>query len=148
MLYASRKECPFCRPLQHIRAFGQGHGHWLTPPLLHWSECESGSTLEPGWVSLEHWNRVWHSWKFRHVWISEYIRINKFTRTNVRIYSYKKFDTNECPNKYSYWKLYEYSNIFEYSACFHSLLLNTLMNECPNIFIQTNLTRTNVRIYW
>ena len=32
-------------------------------------------------------------------------------RTNVRIYSYQKFDTNECPNKYSYWKSFEYSNI-------------------------------------
>ena len=36
---------------------------------------------------------------------NEYLNIfvsNKFTRTNIRIYSYKKFDTNECPNKYLY----------------------------------------------
>ena len=55
--------------------------------------------------------RVWHSYWFRYEWISEYIRIKKTIRTNIRIYSYKKkryeYDTNE----YSYWKWYEYSNI-------------------------------------
>ena len=34
--------------------------------------------------------------------VSEYIRINKITRMNIRINSYHFFDTNECPNKYSY----------------------------------------------
>ena len=38
----------------------------------------------------DHQTRVWHSWKFGHKWISEYIRIKKFTRTNIRIYSYQK----------------------------------------------------------
>ena len=33
-------------------------------------------------------NRVWHSWKFWYEWMSEYIRINKITRMNIRIYSY------------------------------------------------------------
>ena len=28
----------------------------------------------------------------------------KITWTNIWIYSYKKFDTNECPNRYSYWR--------------------------------------------
>ena len=37
--------------------------------------------------------------------IYEYIRIKKITRMNVRKYSYRKFDTNECPNKYWSWKL-------------------------------------------
>ena len=32
--------------------------------------------------------RVWHSWKFWYEWMSEYIRINKITRMNIRIYSY------------------------------------------------------------
>ena len=63
--------------------------------------------------------------------ISEYICIKKFTRTNIWIYSYKKFDSNECPNKYSYWKLCEYSNILEYSSSFYTL----------------THSRTNVRIY-
>ena len=62
--------------------------------------------------------RVWHSWKFWYEWISEYIHTNFF-------------DTNECPNKYSYWKLHEYSNIFEYSSRFYTL------THSP----------TNVRIY-
>ena len=35
--------------------------------------------------------RVWHSWKFWYEWMSEYIRINKITRMNIRIYSYKFF---------------------------------------------------------
>ena len=33
-------------------------------------------------------NRVWHSWKCWYEWMSEYIRINKITRMNIRIYSY------------------------------------------------------------
>ena len=130
--------------------------------------------------------RVWHSWKFWHNRISEYIWTKKITRTNVRIYSFfftrtnvginihrNKFDTNECPNKYLYWKLYEYSNIFEYSSSFYTLThwrtnvriylykqiwyermsdyirkrkIDT--NECPNIFIQTNFTGMNGRIYF
>ena len=56
--------------------------------------------------------RVWHSWKFPHKQISEYIHIKKIIRTNVQIYSYKKFHKNECPNKYLSWKLYEYSTSF------------------------------------
>ena len=32
---------------------------------------------------------MWHSWKFGHKWISEYIRIKIFTQTNIRIYLYK-----------------------------------------------------------
>jgi len=45
--------------------------------------------------------------------ISEYIRINILIRTNIRIYSYPKNDTNEYPNKYSDQK---YSNIRIYSS--------------------------------
>ena len=52
---------------------------------------------------------------------STYIRVKKSTRTNIRIYSYDKFDTNICPNKYLCWKLCEYSNIFEYSFSFYTL---------------------------
>ena len=37
---------------------------------------------------LNVWGRVWHSWKFWYEWMSEYIRINKITRINIRIYSY------------------------------------------------------------
>ena len=51
--------------------------------------------------------------KFWYERISEYIRNKILIRTNIRIYSYTKNDTNECPNKYSYQK---YSNIriFQY----------------------------------
>ena len=67
------------------------------------------------------WTIVWHSWKFWHERIFEYIRIKRFTRTNVRIYSNKKLDRNECPNKYLYWKLCEYSNIVKYLSSFYTL---------------------------
>ena len=50
---------------------------------------------------------------------------------NIGIYPYNKFDTNECPNKYSNWELYEYSNIFEYSNSSYTL----------------THSRTNIRIY-
>ena len=94
-----------------------------------------------------------------HEWISEYIHTNFF-------------DTNECLNKYSYWKLHEYSNIFEYSSRFYTLTHSWTnvqiylykqiwhermseyigrrkidTNEYPNIFVQTNLMRTNFQIY-
>ena len=35
--------------------------------------------------------RVWHSYGFWHERISEYIRVKKMTRTNIRIYSYEIF---------------------------------------------------------
>ena len=41
-------------------------------------------------------------------WISEYIHINLS-------------DTNECLNKYSYWKFHKYLIIFEYSSRFYTL---------------------------
>ena len=78
--------------------------------------------------------RVWHSWKFWYEWMYEYIRINKITRMNIRIYSYSFFDTNECPNNYLYWKLHEYSNIFEYSSWLYTL------THSPTTVSYTHLT--------
>ena len=40
-----------------------------------------------------------------------FVSKKKITRANVRIYSYKKFDTNKCPNKYLCRKLDEYSTL-------------------------------------
>ena len=82
------------------------------------------------WISqidLHVYCRVWHSYGFWYERISEYIRIKKMTRMNIRIYSHeffwheriseyiriKKIYTNECPNKYSYRK---YLNIRIYSS--------------------------------
>ena len=52
----------------------------------------------------------------RYEWISEYICIKKTIRMNMRIYSYQKkwykYDTKE----YSYWKIFEYIRISEYSS--------------------------------
>ena len=70
---------------------------------------------------------------FKYIWIfkqflhsntltNEYPNIfvqSNLTRTNVRIYSYRKIDTNECPNKYS-WQIYSNIGIFEYIR--HTLL--------------------------
>ena len=66
--------------------------------------------------------------KKRYERISEYIRIKKMIRTNIRIYSYQKNNTNEYPNifaskkwyeydtnEYSYRKIFEYIRISEYS---------------------------------
>ena len=76
-----------------------------------------------------------------HEWISEYICINLFTRTNVRI-------------KYLYWKLYEYLNIFKYLSSFdtHGRMSEYIhtdkfgTNECPNIFVKEKLIQINVQI--
>ena len=90
-------------------------------------------------------------------WIFEYIHINFFTRTNVRI-------------KYLYWKLHEYSNIFEYSSRFYTLTHSPTnvwiysykqiwhermseyirkrkidTNECPNIYSWP--IYSNIRIF-
>ena len=66
--------------------------------------------------------------KKRYERISEYIRIKKMIRTNIRIYSYQKNNTNEYPNifaskkwyeydtnEYLYRKIFEYIRISEYS---------------------------------
>ena len=50
---------------------------------------------------------------FWYEWMSEYIRIKKLTRTNIRIYLYQKIDTNECPNINS-WQINSNIWIFEY----------------------------------
>ena len=39
----------------------------------------------------DEWTRVWHSYGFWYERISEYIRVKKMTRTNIRIYSYDIF---------------------------------------------------------
>ena len=59
--------------------------------------------------------------------ISEYIHINLFTQMNIRIENFMNIQI--------------YSNI---RLVLHS---NTLTHECPNLFVQTNLTQINVRIY-
>ena len=68
------------------------------------------------------------------------------TWTNVRIYSYHKFDTNKCPTKkYLCWNLYEYLNIFCFLNSFHTLAHSGTnvrvylykkidTNKCPNTF--------------
>ena len=89
------------------------------------SECDIRENLD-----TNEYPNIFES-KNLHERISEYIRIKKFTRTNVRIYSCTKFDTNECPNKHSHWILYEYLNIFEYSSNSYTLTYSW----------------TNVRIY-
>ena len=63
-----------------------------------------------------------------HKRISEYIRITSLTQTNV----WMNIRIENCAN----------IRIFK-----HILHSNTLTNEYPNIFVQSNLTWTNVRIY-
>ena len=63
--------------------------------------------------------------KKQYEWISKYIRIKKTIRTNVRIYSYKKW--------YEYDSI-KYSKIFEYTStgCFLTVFLTRFL---ANIFI-------------
>ena len=59
--------------------------------------------------------------------------MNILTRINIRIYSYQKFDTNECPNTFVKEKLIrtnvriyirdQYIRIFEYSNIFVTLCI-------------------------
>ena len=64
---------------------------------------------------------------FWYEWMSEYIRIKKLTRTNIRIYSYPKKGTNEYPNKYSDQK---YSNIRIFIYICHTLIrINDLKKQ-------------------
>ena len=61
--------------------------------IMCWTMCERYQFRE-WWQTSKGVNRkrfhsrVWHSWKFWYEWMSEYIRINKITRMNIRIYSY------------------------------------------------------------
>ena len=71
---------------------------------------------------------------FWYEWMSEYIRIKKLTRTNIRIYSYQKIDTNECPNIYLYQK---YSNIWIFEYIRHTLLWTTWMSPI-SVFVVLN----------
>ena len=59
---------------------------WKSAPA---SSDETASVeIEPRiWLTLIR-SRVWHSWKFWYEWMSEYIRMNKIPRMNIRIYSY------------------------------------------------------------
>ena len=59
----------------------------------------------------------WYEWR------SEYIRMKILLRTNIRIYSYPKNDTNEYPNIYSDQK-YSNTRIFEYIR--HTLNCTTI----------------------
>ena len=95
------------------------------------------------WIILRegsrHDVRVWHSWK-GHKWISEYIRIKKFTRTNIRIYSYQQIWHEQMPELVFVLKIVW---IFEYSSSVYTdqrmseyICANKFdTNECANIFI-------------
>ena len=82
--------------------------------------------------SLHFYYRVWHShwfrW-FRYKWISKYTCI-------------KKINTRECPNKYSYWKLYKYSNIWIFVILCHSMIV---IRTNIQIYLYKRLIWTNVR---
>ena len=69
---------------------------------------------------------------------------NFLIRTNIRMYSYRFFtQTNGRINI----RLKNCTNIRIYSNIQTVLHSKTLTNEYPNIFVQSNLTRTNVRMY-
>ena len=57
--------------------------HNLEPSMLHKWICFEGKNRFQ--------TRVWHSYGFWYERISEYIRVKKMIRTNIRIYSYEHF---------------------------------------------------------
>ena len=76
--------------------------------------------------------------KRRYERISEYICIKKMIRTNIRIYSYKKNNTNEYLNIFASKKWYEYDTneysdrkIFEYPNIRHTLGWSTSFSRSP-----------------
>ena len=101
---------------------------------------------------------MWHSWKFRHEQISEYISINKFTRTHVRINIYIENCTNIQIHIFEYssnlytlthsWmnvRIHSYKQIWHkwMSEYIHIRKIDT--NECPNKYLWPKYL--NIRIY-
>ena len=76
---------------------------------------------EYSWRKIFEYPNIQHTmiWKIWYERISEYIRIKKMIRTNIRIYSYQKKDTNMIRTNIRGGK---YSNIFEYPNIRHTML--------------------------
>ena len=79
---------------------------------------------------------------FRYEWIFEYIFFQKTIRTNIRIYSYQKNDTNEYPNIFVSKKWYEC--ISEYIRINKMIWTNIRIYSYQTN--DTNMIRTNIRI--
>ena len=105
---------------------------WLQLLLKLQANCLS-------WMSIRY--RVWHSYGFWHERISEYIRVKKMTRTNIRIYSYEFFDTNEYPNIFVSKNLHEWMS--EYIRIKNltqtNVRINIRIENCMNIRIYSNI---------
>ena len=76
--FLRRQPLVWRRPSQCARASRSTSAQRWELILIVWGPVE--------WVGDQF--RVWHSWKFWYKWMSEYIRINKITRMNIRIYSH------------------------------------------------------------
>ena len=81
---------------------------WQRPPAR---VCEAQPSM---WQISQRWQTNYTKIQlFLLMHIAHTLKKNILTLTNVRIYSY----TNECSNRYLYWKLYEYSNVFWSHFC-------------------------------
>ena len=87
---------PACCKYTHLLTNAHFHFTWLFPSCtIH--RVAHISDLKQGVANIN----------FRYERIFEYIYIQKMIRTNIRIYSYQKDDTNEYPNIFVSKKQYE-----------------------------------------
>ena len=84
-MFCLRNSCIFIRPR-------------VTKQYISVKNFLSSHYVKNWCFAMNVWVRVWHLYRFWHERISEYIRVKKMTRTNIRIYSYEFFGTNEYPN--------------------------------------------------
>ena len=84
--------------------------------------------------------------------IFEYIHMKFLTQINIRIYLYQQiytnkypkmfiqiFYTNECPNKYLYWKLYKYPiMVFSFFLTCFAIVCQTCFCWSPSRWVETS----------
>ena len=85
---------------------------------------------------------------FQHKRIFEYIYIKKTIRTNIRIYSYQKNDTNEYPNIFVSKKWYdEYLNIFVSKKQYERISEYICIKNMIQIWYERIFVSENIWIY-
>ena len=90
------------------------------------------------------WTIVWRIWNFDTNEYPNIFVLKKTIRTNVRIYSYQKKDTNMIRTNIRGGK---YSNIFEYPNIQHSMIWKIWYERISEYIRIKKMIRTNIRIY-
>ena len=90
------------------------------------------------------WDIVWRIWNFDTNEYPNIFVLKKTIRTNVRIYSYQKKDTNMIRTNIRGGK---YSNIFEYPNIQHTMIWKIWYERISEYIRIKKMIRTNIRIY-